>query len=1295
MKRGMCLAFFLLSLLHYSICQDGDYYIKTSETQSCPDNKECHTLFHYVTHIEDFFTSEVTFVFLQGVHSLNTTAIIKDLNQLDMYVENGSEVNITCSPSVGISFMNISYLTLNGMTFKSCGMEIDPTFFRTAVSTYANTFFNFSVSLNVAVFMNYITDINLIDVGVHNSIGYGMIAVNLLGDAMINGVHFINNNYQTLSIPSCYLEPSLKCKGGGLIVAYTDLQTCPDSSLIYSLRIENSIFRGGVDSGLVYQPFISPIHRDDVQLIGGAGIGLLMMQSSYGVQANITNCTMLYNAAHTGANLYMSVWDFADNSSITITNTSMAHGNIPVSNLDNIEVGYDIATGYFYIYGAIPLSQYTPVCIATEKYEVEVLRIEDCDISYNVATLLVGGFMFLWPRTFLQHTRHIVLNRVQAVGNNGDATLLSFFTGKVQGVTFKTFVTNCTFRDNYYGKQNNFIESNNPEVYLTNSVQFIQFEDCKWINNSASGIRALQSQIYLKGTNEFINNTANNGAGINIRAGSLLVLEPESRTVFENNQAREFGGAIYGVIYSYKCFFQVDRYQTLPRLVFNNNTAGKAGDALYANLEVCIMADYVYSTDSILSFLEISEFSPDQLDSKSVISSPANRLCACEDNEPIDCSGIIVTQRQSFPGNTFTVSIEARGYSAAEFGLDTVINSGLTPTSVTAVIHDNNTPVYLGNLQSTQTIGQGCSDLTYTLYSLEEQTVQILLSPENERLYYPITLNVTLKACPTGFIPSPETLKCECDEILQSNGVTCDINTLSVSRGETQWIGLINQSDTQFIGFGTCTNLVGYCSSSGIAELKLNDPDRQCINSHSGVLCGQCLPGYSITLGSSNCKQCSNNYLSLLIVFAIAGLLLIGFLSLFKVTVSTGRINSMLFYANIIKLANYEFFGLTHPGFVFFQVVINWVNLDFGIESCFYNGFDVYTKAWLQFLFPLYLHVLLWLAIIGAHYSTRIVKILPRNTLSVFTTVNLITFTKLLRASITGLPFTTIKTTEGIYRVWLYDGNIAYLGTKHAPLFFFSLLLFLFYVIPFAVVMLLYPFIWSFTSHEGTMFESFVCFIRKHLFKLKPLLETYDGPYEPNCRYWTGLLMLLRLVIYFFVVSLFGSSNGEIFNSSGVTVISIILLGLVVALKIYKCRVNRIVEFLHLLNLAILQFVLLVLNLSTSEYLGQGITISISIAVAIGIFIASTIYENYFILKQKIYKWLGKEYVDTRKQQCEIISRERDRKMDRVVANDPQTKEDIEFFDVADARNVTSRSSVSFVNENAAKLEQLHEVLMT
>ena len=421
----------------------------------------------------------------------------------------------------------------------------------------------------------------------------------------------------------------------------------------------------------------------------------------------------------------------------------------------------------------------------------------------------------------------------------------------------------------------------------------------------------------------------------------------------------------------------------------------------------------------------------------------------------------IIPQITVYLGQLFTISVEARAYIARNF--TTLYGAGLTPTDVTATITKNTSQVSLGHLQETQPIQKGCSNIAYQLFSLETQLVQIVLTPRNERVFAPAIINVDIQPCPLGFAISRSFQQCECDEILKNYGITCNSATLTVNRPGQYWIGILNISNVSYVAIGQCEF---YCNETQ-TDFKLTDPNAQCIDNRSGPLCGRCQDGYSIAIGSSKCLKCSNAYLALLIVFAAAGILLIFFLLLFRVTVSSGRINSFLFFANVIKLGNSEFFDLSDKGFALFQVIISWFNLDFGIQSCFYDGLDSYSRAWLQFAFSFYIYILLAIPVISARYSTKIAKILPRNTLPVMTTTFLITFTKLLRASTVIFPYTPLHYSDGIYPVWTYDGNVAVFSAKYIPLFLFSLFVMFFVVIPFALLMFFYPFIWSFSAHEG------------------------------------------------------------------------------------------------------------------------------------------------------------------------------------------------------------------------------------
>ena len=122
------------------------------------------------------------------------------------------------------------------------------------------------------------------------------------------------------------------------------------------------------------------------------------------------------------------------------------------------------------------------------------------------------------------------------------------------------------------------------------------------------------------------------------------------------------------------------------------------------------------------------------------------------------------------------------------------------------------------------------------------------------------------------------------------------------------------------------------------------------------MLCGACLQNYSLTLSSLKYSKCnSNNYLSLLLMFAMAGVVLIASLLLLHMTVDDGTINGFIFYAIIINIIKDIIFSQCKLPPNLLTIFLSWLNLDFGIPTCFYIGLNYYSYTWLQFVFPFYL----------------------------------------------------------------------------------------------------------------------------------------------------------------------------------------------------------------------------------------------------------------------------------------------------------------------------------------------------
>lgn len=211
-----------------------------------------------------------------------------------------------------------------------------------------------------------------------------------------------------------------------------------------------------------------------------------------------------------------------------------------------------------------------------------------------------------------------------------------------------------------------------------------------------------------------------------------------------------------------------------------------------------------------------------------------------------------------------------------------------------------------------------------------------------------------------------------------------------------------------------------------------NGSDIQCEFNHSGILCGGCRPGLSVAIGSTNCIHCSNgNSLALLLFFVPMGFFLMFAISNLNFTVTQGKINGLIFYANIIWSYQVSFFPHGAKDLSpFLRVFIAWLNLDFRIETCFVKGLDAYWKAWLQFIFPLYTASLF---LVGLRYSSKLSKMFGDRSAPTLATLLFLSYTKLLCAVIAALSFVILTSYPNQTKtlVWLMDGNLLYGRSPH------------------------------------------------------------------------------------------------------------------------------------------------------------------------------------------------------------------------------------------------------------------------
>lgn len=781
-----------------------------------------------------------------------------------------------------------------------------------------------------------------------------------------------------------------------------------------------------------------------------------------------------------------------------------------------------------------------------------------------------------------------------------------------------SFEGDTTFSNNLAGMQEG------GGVYVIGST-LIASGNITFLNNSATtkggAIAAINSVISMSGNSRLTNNSAVEGGAISLEYSSQLNLHSPLTMTIERNIA-ERGAAILVTDFASSavcsdhaelaplvkdailtpCFFVPDSNFPNVQLIFVNNSATEYGNVLYGGfLNRCKPPvlnrnensgfDLIHqvsrlapNNDAIGLFNQLSQLSDGSPVTQSGVSSDPIQVCICVNNTSSCTSNTISVA--AVRGDMFTVSVVA---------LDQVNRP--IPASIRAEPpSDTGSNAEFGELQTIQSIDGICTDLQYSLFSPDdsEEFVVYAEGPCGNSGTAGRTIHMDFLPCPDGFQLSLS--KCICESGIQKFTDNCRLSDRTVQRHNDFWFGPLYENGS-YTGVTTHPHCpFDYCISE-TKNIPLNESDEQCAFNRSATLCGSCQQDLSLVLGSSKCKKCSNVYLLLLIPFVVSGIVLVVVLLSLKLTVAVGTINGLIFYANIVAVNRSIFFPFEATNFL--TVFIAWLNLDLGIETCFFNGMDTYTKVWLQFLFPIYLWIMVGILIIAGYYSTVVARMLGRNPVAVLATVFLLSYTKLLRTIIATMYFDTqLSYPDGVRAtVWLYDGNIPYLRGKHIPLFLFATLALLVLFLPYTIVLFLGQWIQAKSN--------WTCFRWIANFRVKAILDAYHGPYSDGHRYWTGFLLLLRCALLLvFAFNALGDSSVNLLTIAS-TCLALAILTTHVG-PIYKSRYLNVLESSFILNLGLLASATYHVNQAGGN---QKAVVYTSVGVALSEFVGIIIYH--------------------------------------------------------------------------------------
>ena len=518
----------------------------------------------------------------------------------------------------------------------------------------------------------------------------------------------------------------------------------------------------------------------------------------------------------------------------------------------------------------------------------------------------------------------------------------------------------------------------------------------------------------------------------------------------------------------------------LGKSFLSNNCQWLAGTAFHSRNSVEVYNETFYVKNSVIGY-DIKRPVP---------------LSICKCSPVINCYSPYLGN--IFPGETLTVQLSVQEQWIS-------YRNSSKPIIVKNSDQDNCSIVHTSELSQTHFNGMNyCNNYSYTLWpkneTIKQCTLFIGLNNMPEMFY------VKVKPCPKGFTFQKQKKACYCDPLLKSKVLSitlCNLKYETIFRPANSWI-YAETDNTNIHTYKVSLHCpFDHCLPES-SYLNLSNPDSQCQFNRTGVLCGKCKSGLSVVLGTPQCKVCSDIYLLLLIPIAVIVIALVIVFYIFNLTVRNGTINTLIFYINIVNINILTFF----PGCRSITCIIfSHLNFDFRTKSCFYNGMDDYVKEWLHLLHTFSFSIIAILFIVLSRYSAKIQRLTAQRALPVLATLILFTYTKcvltvcnvLFRYStVTHLP--SNKTDV----LWSISTTTPLFELKFLTLFTFCVILFV-VLLPFNIILLFTRKLFSIAL----------------VTKLKPLLDAYFSAYKDKAYYWTGLLLLIRVIVY--ILSAFGN----------------------------------------------------------------------------------------------------------------------------------------------------------------------------
>ena len=1037
-------------------------------------------------------------------------------------------------PTRGIGFINISGLYLYNLHIHQCGGILN-----TAI-TSNNTWVYFPIGLSAVLLFHHCNELHVFNVSIDGGYyGYAIIAIDVHGETLFYNITVTDSNVctsQQLKLVSPF------CSGSGLLFLFIDEYDKLQSS--QSLLIKSSTISRNVNQYLWGQNPIDILQFDahQVPVFGAGGLTILFIGSSYkngyvllesnNVSSNSGNiaggCLVLYLNTISPIipnlifNTTPSIVNFYNNS---VTGSYRARGGgvaiyVITRTIPTIETSLTITFNQIKFFNN------------TSGYYGGAVFIQLSYASHAVATIyFIETAWFYNEAKFGGSSLYIVANKHIPLTDD---------SYNVSVVLSDIYVRAHRQGYSLHKEDYDFIIGSLFEFHHINSISIKQHSSGNhFYHNHQPVLVAVNSDLFIQGIVKFLHNTVVINSFIRLESLSHVTFQAPAQIRFEGDYNHLPAGAITALGQPYSV------YTDCP-LKFEPNATQ---NITISFAEIDIKGFYLVYSDG-LHYCKLENMYPLHK-YLNKISSPPTGLQLCDPRTGQVMINNTNHKINTYPGKLIKFSIIAMDFQGK-------------PTLAKLFIYFDYSVLEKTKWtlsKKEQLLDNGtCAIVSFRLFSGPcltqklEQNLHFAALEGSIQMIIPILM----MPCPVGFSISHRI--CTCDSFITNQKIAniCNIDTTSITISSGKWLGYIQNHSYGFAS--VCPT--GYCNS-GLTDIDMTQKDYICRPNRRGTLCGDCVEGYSIVIGSDDCEHChSNLFLLLIIAFVVVGIAAILILFCLSITISSKVLGGIVFFANMTEVSLRNSFTESHMYGHILNITFSLLNLNLGFGVCFFKGLTALYKTALQFVFPVYLWLIVIVLVLLSRFSTRIANLTSYSSVQVLATLFYMSFAKLLLTVIDIFTPVSIQTPQGDYTVWYIDGNVKYWkDTGHLILFIVAIGVTLIYLIPFLL--------WTTC---GSLALRGRCIRRRRNF-----LDAYQGHYREGWGWWFGARLWLLVCAYISYALLRGK------DPSLLLCLHILLLAPFTFIQTY-CKPFRghlvnVVEGFILVNLVLMEFTALYFQL--------------------------------------------------------------------------------------------------------------------